>query len=1044
MTPGFDQGLLEVCDSRKSAIINNELKRLNIDIAALQETRLADEGKIRESDYTFFWRGKPAEERRLYGVGFAVRNTLLPQIVEPTGGSERILRLSLHTSSGTANLLSIYAPTQMADSDIKDQFYDELESELSSIPRSEELFLLGDFNARVGSDREAWFDCLGPYGVGKMNDNGQRLLELCCNQGLCIGNTFFKGSLRRRVSWRHPRSGHWHQLDMIITRRSFIGSFLKVRSYHSADCDTDHAMVVGKLRLQPRKPETTSNACIQKIDVNKLSDPKVKRGLLMKLQEMTMGGDSIEDKWSSIHNAINECAKEEIGPSKRPNNDWFEENLHIMQPKIDDKRKAYLNHKQSPNAENLHLLRQARNATQQTARDCANAYWIELCARIQTDADTGNIRGMYEGMRKAFGPVPAKRSPIKSKEGSILRTREEQMQRWTEHYSDIYSRQYHIPEDTLSGIPQLPVLEELDITPTREELETAIDSASVGKSPGQDGIPVEILKHCKEALLGPLHELLVECWETGQVPQNFKDSKLITLYKNKGDRAVCDNYRGISLLSTAGKVAARVVLRRLQVLANQIYPESQCGFRAERSTIDMIFTLAQLQEKCREQHRPLYVAFVDLTKAFDLVTRSGLYEVLRKVGCPPKMLHIIRAFHDGMQCAVQFDGNLSSPFPVGSGVKQGCVLAPTLFGIFFSVVLRDAFEECEEGILLHTRSDGSLFNLSRLKAKTKIRKTMVRELLFADDAAFVSHSETGLQEMMDLFADSCSKFGLTISLTKTEVMGQGVAEAPNILLGQHNLKTVNEFTYLGTTISQAVSLDTELGRRIGKASGAMARLSERVWNNVKLRTTTKIAVYRACVLSTLLYGSESWTAYAKQEHRLNAFHLRNLRRILRIRWQDKVTNSIVLERADICSVYGLLTQRRMRWLGHVSRMPDGRIPKDVLYGELATGGRSVGRPFLRFKDVCKRDMKFAEMDVNSWESVAADRRLWRGAVESAVAGAERKRSIAAAAKRNRRHVRQTDLTGTDQVTSFPCGRCGKICRSRIGLYSHSRVCQPTS
>ena len=125
-------------------------------------------------------------------------------------------------------------------------------------------------------------------------------------------------------------------------------------------------------------------------------------------------------------------------------------------------------------------------------------------------------------------------------------------------------------------------------------------------------------------------------------------------------------------------------------------------------------------------------------------------------------------------------------------------------------------------------------------------------------------------------------------------------------------------------------------------------------------------------------------------------------------------------------------------------MPDGRIPKDVLYGELATGGRSVGRPFLRFKDVCKRDMKFAEMDVNSWESVAADRRLWRGAVESAVAGAERKRSVAAAAKRNRRHVRQTDLTGTDQVTSFPCGRCGKICRSRIGLYSHSRVCQPTS
>ena len=124
----------------------------------------------------------------------------------------------------------------------------------------------------------------------------------------------------------------------------------------------------------------------------------------------------------------------------------------------------------------------------------------------------------------------------------------------------------------------------------------------------------------------------------------------------------------------------------------------------------------------------------------------------------------------------------------------------------------------------------------------------------------------------------------------------------------------------------------------------------------------------------------------------------------------------------------------MRWLGRILWMPDGRIPKDVLYGELAACVHSVSQPFLRFKDVCKRDMKFAELEINSWESVATDPGLWRGAVESVVTGAERKRSIAAAAKRTRRHERQTDLVGTDQVTSFPCGRCGKIYRSRIGLY----------
>ena len=115
----------------------------------------------------------------------------------------------------------------------------------------------------------------------------------------------------------------------------------------------------------------------------------------------------------------------------------------------------------------------------------------------------------------------------------------------------------------------------------------------------------------------------------------MRDAKIITLYKNKGDRSDCNNYRGISLLSIVGKVFARVVLARLQVLAERIYPESQCGFRAERSTVDMIFSVRQLQEKCREQQMPLYIAFIDLTKAFDLVSRKGLFQLLKKIGCPP-------------------------------------------------------------------------------------------------------------------------------------------------------------------------------------------------------------------------------------------------------------------------------------------------------------------------------------------------------------------------------------------------------------------------
>ncbi|XP_052712455.1 uncharacterized protein LOC128186658 [Crassostrea angulata] len=144
----------------------------------------------------------------------------------------------------------------------------------------------------------------------------------------------------------------------------------------------------------------------------------------------------------------------------------------------------------------------------------------------------------------------------------------------------------------------------------------------------------------------------------------------------------------------------------------------------------------------------------------------------------------------------------------------------------------------------------------------------------------------------------------------------------------------------------------------------------------KKRLVTVRLSLKEVIISTLLYGSESWTTYSRQERKLNTSHLRYLRRILGISWQDKVPYTEVLSRANLPSMFTLLRQRRLRWLGHVRRMDDGRIPKDILYGELRSGKRSTGRPQLRFKDVVKRDMKALDIDVRSWEDLAADRPRW--------------------------------------------------------------------
>ena len=140
----------------------------------------------------------------------------------------------------------------------------------------------------------------------------------------------------------------------------------------------------------------------------------------------------------------------------------------------------------------------------------------------------------------------------------------------------------------------------------------------------------------------------------------------------------------------------------------------------------MIFTVRQLQEKCREQNRGLYITFVDLTKAFDTVNRDGLWKIMSKFGCPEKFINIVRLFHDGMEARVKDNGEFSEPFPVTNGVKQGCVLAPTLFSMLFSAMLTDAFRNENVGIEFRSRTDGGFYKPQRLRTQSKDKPQRLR------------------------------------------------------------------------------------------------------------------------------------------------------------------------------------------------------------------------------------------------------------------------------------------------------------------------------
>ena len=629
---------------------------------------------------------------------------------------------------------------------------------------------------------------------------------------------------------------------------------------------TDHTLLHSKLTFKTVPTKKTAPAVTKrkKLNVRGLRTTDNKARLQNKLTEglagISFAEQDVEANWKQFRDVVLEAAQSTLGSEERKHQDWFDENDNIIQELLSKQHEAWsawIGDKNSQRKETTYKALKAK--TQTKLRQVKDEWWRAKAEELQGYADANATKLFYDGLKSVFGPISHAMAPVRTSEGTLLTDKQDILKRWTEHFHSLLNRPSTITTEALIRIPQRPLITCLDDPPSLDEVSKAVKQLQPGKAAGPDGIPPDIYKEGGEVLIVKLTELLQFFWHHDELPQDLKDANIIHLYKRKGDKSSCDNHRGISPLSVAGKILACVLVNRLiKHLLNDVVSESQCGFRNNRGTVDMIFSVRQLQEKCRKQRQDLYLLFVDLTKAFDTVCRAGLWYILAKLGCPAKFTHMVRSFHDGMLARVLEHGMVSEPIPVTNGVKQGCVLAPTLFSILFATMLQQALSKSNAGVSINCRTDGKAFDLRRLKAKTKVYEALLRDFLFADDCALAATSEEDLQELADNLSDACSDFGLTISLKKSEVLFQPTqqvaADGPVIKIQGTQLNNVQEFTYLGSRVTSDCSLDKETSSRLAKGSSSFGRLWTRVWTERGIKLSTKIAVYRAVVLTSLLYG----------------------------------------------------------------------------------------------------------------------------------------------------------------------------------------------
>ena len=271
---------------------------------------------------------------------------------------------------------------------------------------------------------------------------------------------------------------------------------------------------------------------------------------------------------------------------------------------------------------------------QRTARRDKKAFLSDQCKQIEEDNRMGKTRDLFKKIRHTEGTFHAKMGSMKDRNGMDQTEADDIKKRWQE-YIELYKKDLHDPDDHDGVITHL----EPDIL--KCEVRWALESITMNKASGGDGIPVELFQILKNDAVKVLRSICQQIWKTQQWPQDWKRSVFILIPK-KGNAKECSNYHTTALISHASKVMLKILQARLQQYMNCELPDVQAGFRKGRGTRDQIANIRWIIKKARGLHINIYFCFIDYTKAFDCVDHKKLWKILQEMGIPDHLTCLLR------------------------------------------------------------------------------------------------------------------------------------------------------------------------------------------------------------------------------------------------------------------------------------------------------------------------------------------------------------------------------------------------------------------
>jgi|GEM_PF-4325002 len=899
------------CRTLSSRVRQQELVNLldnaGVDALAIQEHRLKlpdptqtaikclEKGWILV--YTSSWGPRSAG-----GVGILLSPRLSPFYSGALSVSPRILRILLSSAPKPLVLYSVYSPTAVsAHEDDVEEFYDCLTSVIERDDPSVPSCILGDFNAVLLKGQGG---CLFAPSGEKSNLNSDSFCSFVEANNLRPVSRCFQKKRHKLLTFNGLK-GRKACLDYILTTCKWKRSATDYRIIHSWPIVSDHRIIAINFKLRLRSaqkspfwsPRIADTSSLGRCDSLDAAVDALIIAELSKLEDNPRSGLPLTDELNAV--------MERIGLG-----------IAALSP--------YRKRKKEPPDRQHPLIVSARLACQasKTSRP------LPTLAATYKAVESSRIENICQDLRVLFGDNlhsaacltvklfgPKKILAAKSPSGSTLRS----------HFSAYLSsaNSQNANSSLMAELNHPPGTRCLSIS--SDELDSALKGSRSYSCPGRDGIPTEVLKR---VVLRPfLLQFFNHVLESGEIPKCWREAVILPLHK-KGNPALLENYRGIALMSSMGKLYDKLLLNKLRRLLDpkldislpksrrfldrhSLLRPSQAGFRCGRSCAEQTLALRLILEACQVyQTKSVVITFIDFSKAFDSLSRPYIVLALKELNVP---LDIIKAT---MGMYVDFDGfvvgndGLSAPFSIDNGVLQGDTLAPFLFIVALNRILSKALDG--------PNNNNFGFHLRERKSSRQ-PALRVTDLAFADDIALVAETFESAQAMLDAVVREASIAGLHLNQAKTKVLVKGdlAFEFPSrtLQLLDSDLERVSDFRYLGSSV---ISPEVDICSRQTSAQLGFAKLRS-VWA-APIPIKLKAQVFKLVIEPILFFGCESWVLTETLTRKISAAWFRLLRWALGIRWQDKVRNEEVLFRAGLSrDPTGTLRERFLMFLGHMLR-----------------------------------------------------------------------------------------------------------------------------